>query len=188
MSCYLRRPCHINILPVEILSYIFMLATHSTTSSTSNFKQRYEVPFSPDSVTMPTVLASVHRHWRDIALSTSALWSSLVMSLEQVVRVKAKSDATDGHAHTTFLDVQRLAAHIARSRNCPVDILIDTRDPDWDFEEDGYVAAYSQLIVALIFLHSGTNARTTVQHPPHLPPLFPKSSIFCPRRCTDGVR
>lgn len=55
------------------------------------------------------------------------------MSLEQVVRCKVGSDAD---AYTTFLDVQRLAAHIARSRNSPVDILIDTRDPEWDFEEE----------------------------------------------------
>ncbi|KAG1725619.1 uncharacterized protein EDB91DRAFT_1167741 [Suillus paluster] len=117
MNRQIHHPCHINVLPVEILSYIFTLATHSTSSTIPEFKQRYEIPVSPESVTMPTVLASVHRHWRHIALSTSTLWSSLVMSLEQVVR--------------------RLAAHIARSRNSPVDILIDTRDPEWNFEDDG---------------------------------------------------
>lgn len=131
-----RSQCHINVLPVEILSYIFTLATHHTISTDIDPKRRYEVPFSPESVTMPTVLASVHRHWRHIALSTSTLWSSLSMSLEQVVRCKVGSDAADERAYTTFLDVQRLAAHIARSRNSPVDILIDTRDPEWDFEEE----------------------------------------------------
>jgi hypothetical protein len=85
---------------------------------------------------MPTVLASVHRHWRNVALSTSTLWSSLSMSLGQVVRVKVGPDADGERAYTTFLDVQRLAAHIARSRNSSVDILIDTRDPEWDFEDD----------------------------------------------------
>jgi hypothetical protein len=59
------------------------------------------------------------------------------MSLGQVVRVKVGQDADDERAYTTFLDVQRLAAHIARSRNSSVDILIDTRDPEWDFEDDG---------------------------------------------------
>lgn len=59
------------------------------------------------------------------------------MSLGQVVRVKVGPDADEERAYTTFLDVQRLAAHIARSRNSPVDILIDTRDPEWDFEDDG---------------------------------------------------
>lgn len=132
-----HRPCHINVLPVEILSYIFTLATHDAVSTKKDYKRRYEVPFSPESVTMPTVLASVNRHWRNIALSTSTLWSSLVMSLGQVVRVKVGQDADDERAYTTFLDVQRLAAHIARSRNSSVDILIDTRDPEWDFEDDG---------------------------------------------------
>ncbi|KAG1870849.1 hypothetical protein F4604DRAFT_1926402 [Suillus subluteus] len=126
----------INVLPVEILSYIFTLATHDAVSTNNDYKRRYEVPFSPESVTMPTVLAAVHRHWRNIALSTSTLWSSLVMSLGQVVRVKVGPDADDERAYTTFLDVQRLAAHIARSRNSSVDILIDTRDPEWDFEDD----------------------------------------------------
>lgn len=128
-----RHSCHINALPVEILSYIFTLATHDAASTNTDYKRRYEVPFSPESVTMPTVLASVHRHWRNIALSTSTLWSSLVMSLGQVVRVKVEDDE---RAYKTFLDVERLAAHIARSRNSPVDILIDTRDPEWDFEDD----------------------------------------------------
>lgn len=137
MNYQIHHPCHINVLPVEILSYIFTLATHDTVSTNNDYKRRYEVPFTHDSVTMPTVLASVHRHWRNIALSTSTLWSSLVMSLGQVVRVKVGSDAHDERAYTTFLDVQRLAAHIARSRNSSVDILIDTRDPEWDFEDDG---------------------------------------------------
>lgn len=90
---------------------------------------------------MPTVLASVHRHWRNVALSTSTLWSSLSMSLGQVVRVKVGPDADGERAYTTFLDVQRLAAHIARSRNSSVDILIDTRDPEWDFEDDEEVCS-----------------------------------------------
>lgn len=132
-----HRPCHINVLPVEILSYIFTLATHDDAPAKKDYKRRYEVPFSSQSVTMPTVLASVNRHWRHIALSTSTLWSSLVMTLGQVVRVRIGQDADDERAYTTFLDVQRLAAHIARSRNSSVDILIDTRDPEWDFEDDG---------------------------------------------------
>lgn len=136
MNYQIHHPCHINVLPVEILSYIFTLATHDAVSTNNDYKRRYEVPFNPESVTMPTVLASVHRHWRNIALSTSTLWSSLVMSLGQVVRVKAGTNVDDERAYTTFLDVQRLAAHIARSRNSSVDILIDTRDPEWDFEED----------------------------------------------------
>ncbi|KAG1731759.1 hypothetical protein EDB19DRAFT_2007001 [Suillus lakei] len=137
MNYQIHHPCHINVLPVEILSYIFTLATHDSLSTGNDYKRRYEVPFSSESVTMPTVLASVHRHWRNIALSTSTLWSSLVMSLGQVVRVKVGPDADDERAYTTFLDVQRLAAHIARSRNSSLDILIDTRDPEWDFEDDG---------------------------------------------------
>jgi len=59
------------------------------------------------------------------------------MSLDQVVRLKVRSDIGEEPTHTTFLYVQRLATHIARSRTSPVDILIDTRDPDWDFEESG---------------------------------------------------
>jgi hypothetical protein len=59
------------------------------------------------------------------------------MSLDQVVRVKVGLNASGQPTYTAFLDVQRLAAHIARSRNSPVDILIDTRDPDWDFEDNG---------------------------------------------------
>ncbi|KAG2151655.1 uncharacterized protein EDB93DRAFT_1083123 [Suillus bovinus] len=136
MNYQIHRPCNINVLPVEILSYIFTLATHDAVSTNNDYKRRYQVPFSPESVTMPTVLASVHRHWRNVALSTSTLWTSLVMSLGQVVRVQVGPDASDERAYTTFLDVQRLATHIARSRNSSVDVLIDTRDPEWDFEDD----------------------------------------------------
>jgi hypothetical protein len=61
---------------------------------------------------MPTVLASVYRYWRNIVLSTSTN-----LKLDQMA-----AHVGEEHMHTTFLDVQRLAAHIARSRSPPVDI------------------------------------------------------------------
>ncbi|KAG2028884.1 hypothetical protein BDR03DRAFT_839499, partial [Suillus americanus] len=62
--------CHINSLPVELLSYIFTLATHDCDLEEGR-------AFSPESVTLPTVLASVSTLWRDVARSIPTLWSTL---------------------------------------------------------------------------------------------------------------
>ncbi|KAH7925263.1 hypothetical protein BV22DRAFT_1065321 [Leucogyrophana mollusca] len=120
----------INRLPVELLSYIFTLTTHGFPGSHQDSSDRHDLLFDPESVIVPSVISAVSRHWRNIALSTPAIWTSLCMTLANVIGFKSPSGA-----ESSYLDAQRLAAHLIRSRNSPLDILIDARDPDWDFTE-----------------------------------------------------
>ncbi|EGN94456.1 hypothetical protein SERLA73DRAFT_96603 [Serpula lacrymans var. lacrymans S7.3] len=120
----------INTLPVELLSHVFNLSTHAYAELKPD-DHHQDSPFNPESVTIPTTLASVSRHWRNVALSTPSIWTSLCITVDDV----AYSDGTD------IIDMRRLVTHLVRARNLPLDILIDARDPDWDFsesEEYGY--------------------------------------------------
>ncbi|KAJ7581828.1 hypothetical protein C8J56DRAFT_958360 [Mycena floridula] len=98
------RPCSIAALPVELLSSIFVLATHS---SLDNFEA-------------PLAFCAVNRHWKSIALSTPALWTNIC--------------ATIGS--------NNVDSYLARSKSYPLDILIDGRDPRWDFSEPEIPSAY----------------------------------------------
>ena len=119
----------INQLPVELLSHIFVLGTHAVNED-SNGQEC--LPFNSESVETPLILSSVSRHWRDIALTTPALWTSLCITAEL-----ANSEADHDTASFAFkgLKTGRLMTYIQRSRNYPLDILIDARDEEWDFSE-----------------------------------------------------
>ena len=67
----------------------------------------------------PNTLSHVSSHWRAVVLSASSLWSFIVVafpfSAEQLAR------ATAG---------------LSRSRDRPIDVHIDVRDPEWNWESD----------------------------------------------------
>ena len=114
-------------LPVELLSYIFSLATQETDGS---------LPFTTESINNPLIISSVNRHWRHIALNTPSLWTSLCVTAEMV---HAQEDHEFSLLTTGIFDTGHLTTFIERSRNYPLDILIDARDQDWDFSEPEYV-------------------------------------------------
>ncbi|KAG7095033.1 hypothetical protein E1B28_005824 [Marasmius oreades] len=118
-------------LPVELLSYIFVLGTHSPPSHPASLETPQEAPlFDVDSVKTPLVFTAVNRHWRTVALNTPALWTSLcitVGSLESTADTEASSSLVLNTSHVT--------SYLSLSRNYPLDILIDARDMDWDFCE-----------------------------------------------------
>jgi hypothetical protein len=117
MNCQVLPRCHINSLLVELLSYIFMLATHDCDSEEGH-------AFSPESVTLPTVLVSMNSRWREIALSIPTLWSMLSIDLKALVRQ---------HPNNTFSFNQQpfdqILNIITWSKHSSLDILINTRDP-----------------------------------------------------------
>lgn len=106
----------IDALPVELLSFIFVLATHTYTDPQNT------VPFTSESVKIPLILSAVNRHWRFVALDTAALWTSLCATLGSI--------GTD-----SLFDASLLVLYISRSRHAPLDVLIDARDQEWDFSE-----------------------------------------------------
>lgn len=124
------RPPAVHSLPTELLSYIFELVTHALSQAerdTLGVGQR-RIPFHPNSIRAPISLSAVSRRWRCVALSTPALWTSLFVSLDNVI------ECFPGQRRT-ILDAESLAYFLIRSRNCTLDIFIDGRDPEWEFSD-----------------------------------------------------
>ncbi|KAJ8469951.1 hypothetical protein ONZ45_g16719 [Pleurotus djamor] len=113
------RPSPIGSLPIEILSHIFALSCFGETSE----RDEHPLGFDTQSITIPLVLSTVCRRWRQVALSTSSLWTTLCVTPDFVL-----GDSLDTTHITTFLH---------RSRKVPLRIFVDVRDPDWDFTEPG---------------------------------------------------
>ncbi|KAJ7444615.1 hypothetical protein B0H11DRAFT_2291182 [Mycena galericulata] len=121
----------IDALPVEILAYIFVLGTHEQADD------ECQPIFDSDSVKTPLVYASVSHLWRSVALNTPALYTSLCITPDLL------RDIGNGEE---FLDLTPIQAYLALSRTYLLDILIDARDQDWDFQDDAddaYTAPFS---------------------------------------------
>ncbi|KAJ6456554.1 hypothetical protein C8R47DRAFT_996260, partial [Mycena vitilis] len=140
-----RLQAPINSLPVELLAYVFVLGTHESEASKAEDECQ---PFDSESVKAPLVYASVSRHWRDVALSTPALYTSLCITPELFREVGGKE----------VLDTTGVSAYLALSRNYLVDILIDARDQDWDFDaEDSawFSAEHMKTAMGVLLPHIG---------------------------------
>ena len=108
-------PSPISKLPVELLSCIFM---HSSESNTDEC-----LPFDSSTVRTPLILSCVCKHWRNVARNTPRLWARICITSELLV----DNDSLDHFSHVLTC--------LSLSRHCPLDILIDARDEDWDFSE-----------------------------------------------------
>ena len=131
-------------LPVELLAHIFMLATHGDEeTSFSPYSVSHPV-FDTTSVRTPVIVSCVNRFWRHVALNTPALWTSLCLTPEMIL----EDDDGENYLDRTFLDL-----FLVRSQIYPLDVLIDARDPSWNF--NGTEPKY-----ALLFMHN-TNTMIT---------------------------
>jgi F-box-like len=137
MLCWslLRQVAPIDTLPVELIAYIFVLATHTTDYETASSSEA--VSININSITVPLVLSTVNKRWRNIALSTSALWTTLCVTIQDIVYHN-----DDLALKLPALDATQLVTYLSLSRKYPVDILIDARDPDWDFSENECVIGH----------------------------------------------
>lgn len=149
---YLQRQhhsssCPITNLPVELLSYIFSLSTHATELSGpgGDVTEEHSPPtITTEGVQVPLVLSSVNRLWRQVALTTPNLWSSLCITIELVQDVR--SIERDPTCFTTqsisrHLNTSHITSYLALSRKYPLSILIDARDENWNFEPEYVVSA-----------------------------------------------
>ncbi|KAI9057699.1 hypothetical protein FKP32DRAFT_1597912 [Trametes sanguinea] len=134
----------ISRLPIELLSYIFILGAHTPDpdnsepggieegdtgiASDSNDKEDIS-PCLSTSSTPPDVFAAVNRHWREVALNTPQLWTRVCVTI---------GDIEHGNSEGWFPIVAR---YLARSGQCPLDVYIDARDPEWDFSEEDSIGA-----------------------------------------------
>ncbi|EPQ51630.1 hypothetical protein GLOTRDRAFT_141002 [Gloeophyllum trabeum ATCC 11539] len=121
----MTSPSSIDNLPVELLSYIFILGTYTS----SNEKRWYEFGEEWDihrfRTDLPTTVAQVCRHWRQVALSTLELWTNICVTKADIV----KSDEDPRYSAGQWPGDAR------SPQSSPIDILIDARDPQWDFTE-----------------------------------------------------
>lgn len=67
----------------------------------------------------PTTLSHVSSRWRAVALSASSLWTFIVVTFPLAAG-----------------QIARAKAALARSKDRPIDVHIDIRDPDWSWESD----------------------------------------------------
>ncbi|KAE9393502.1 hypothetical protein BT96DRAFT_923995 [Gymnopus androsaceus JB14] len=115
-------------LPVELLSYIFVLGTHSLPDALEDGREPQELPpFNADSVKTPLTYSAVCRHWRSVALGTAALWTSICITVGSV-----QTDIAD---QSKSLNLSHITSYLSLSRKCSLNILLDARDADWEFCE-----------------------------------------------------
>ncbi|PPQ70042.1 hypothetical protein CVT25_006370 [Psilocybe cyanescens] len=127
----------ISKLPVELLSEIFTLCAlpAGQPSSTVEDEECYLPVINSETVRAPFILSRVNRRWRDIVLSQSSLWASLCITAELI----QDSDCTFTGASQKLssLNTSHITSCLQRSRRAPLNILIDVRDPEWNFSETG---------------------------------------------------
>ncbi|KAJ7478079.1 hypothetical protein FB451DRAFT_1395881 [Mycena latifolia] len=104
----LRGRTELDRLPNELLSAIFILAIEQDFHDESD-------PLT----TSPTTISHICRRWRQVALTTGALWTKIVLTFP----------ASDQQ-------LTRTLTWLARSKTYALDILLDFRDPNWDWDED----------------------------------------------------
>ncbi|KIJ14790.1 hypothetical protein PAXINDRAFT_169467 [Paxillus involutus ATCC 200175] len=105
IAFHTRRYSPVQSIPIELLSEIFIFASHS-----------------PDgiqgAISQPITISHVCNHWRQVSLSTPSLWTTIFLALPL-----SKNQLT------------RTITWIFRSRNRPLHIHMDFRDPSWNWDE-----------------------------------------------------
>ncbi|TFK61576.1 hypothetical protein BDN72DRAFT_778085, partial [Pluteus cervinus] len=155
----------IHSLPVELLSYIFLLSTHASS-------QQKTPPFTTESIRTPIIISSVDKHWRRVALTTPALWTNICVTVEMIGSGGGASAESESH-----LDTRHLTSFLKLSKSYPLNILIDARDQDWDFNDDDRLpsppspppSTYTHTSSSSSHTHPPSSAYT----PTYIPPFSP---------------
>lgn len=139
------RSSLISRLPTELLSEIFSLCALSadggsdsepTSSDTSNVDSENSndcITLNPFGLMCSIRLATVCRRWRATILNQASLWADVCVTQEMLVTVRNREDGTE----ILELDTALLETCLTRSRGYPLNIVIDARDPEWNWTEDG---------------------------------------------------
>ncbi|THU88343.1 hypothetical protein K435DRAFT_782082 [Dendrothele bispora CBS 962.96] len=108
-------------IPNEILSYIFLFTIQGN-------------EYRDDPFFMPLTISHTCKKWRDVSLSTGALWTDVVI--------------------TTFdlAVIRRVHACLSRSGNHPLTILLDFHDNNWNWDENTHPFGAGQMKVLLSLL------------------------------------
>ncbi|KAF8956240.1 hypothetical protein BDZ97DRAFT_201055 [Flammula alnicola] len=85
-----------------------------------------------------SIITHVCTHWRQIAIADGSLWTRIILTFPVYPR------------HISFV-----VACLARSANYPLNILLDFRDPAWDWNEDTHSFRWQDMepILRLLLVH-----------------------------------
>ena len=131
-----NRPSGIDCLAPETVALIFTLASFSSSGSEDGLSLFY------NSTIFPILISHVSQRWRQIAISTSTLWRTLV--------VCGPFSTTSHLPHLSRTRIcQRLDAFLTRSSRQPLRIYLDFRDPSWSFAlpEDSHPSSFDPSLV-----------------------------------------
>lgn len=115
MSALESTQCHIDLIPVEILTEIFLHVCDAHTPSHQPKSLQEPIPL----YIRPIDLSHVNRRWRDVALACPRLWTCIVIA--------------DRHQH----DLERFHVFVERSKQLPLHMFISwtpTEDDRLDLE------------------------------------------------------
>lgn len=99
-----------DFMPNEILSFIFHFAVHDDAPEDESYPGMF-----------PLTISHVCSRWRRLALSTGNLWTRIVLTFP-----------------SSDIQLSRTTAWLSRSATYPLDLLLDFRDPSWDWEESSH--------------------------------------------------
>ncbi|KAF9218932.1 hypothetical protein BS17DRAFT_719047, partial [Gyrodon lividus] len=111
LAFHIRRcssPTGVQSVPVELMSKIFTFASYSP----------HDIH---DAIIQPIAISHVCSHWRQISLSTTSLWTMIFLALP-----------------LSSNQLTRTMTWLLRSRNRPLHIHMDFRDPSWNWDETSH--------------------------------------------------
>ncbi|KIK51210.1 hypothetical protein GYMLUDRAFT_116114, partial [Collybiopsis luxurians FD-317 M1] len=113
-------------LPNEIVSFIFLHAIRD-----------YDHP--SEAAFFPLTISHTCSRWRRVSLSTSALWTSVKLSLPNSPE-----------------QLDYLQAWLVRSKSHPLNMLLDFRDEEWNWDEDDhlFIRDWADKIFSAILPHA----------------------------------
>jgi hypothetical protein len=146
---YWKPPAHgvsfISQLPNELLSIIFDFAVNDPKKRIDDDTQ---TGYHPDTYLLYVSLIAVCKKWREIVLGMSGLFATIVIHAGFLVQ-REEDEEDDGadangdeEGKDLELDTRGIERSLALSKTKPLSILIDARDPEWDFSEEEYVCLF----------------------------------------------
>lgn len=119
-------PSPISYLPSELLSEIFRLCSLSVDQTDADMDGENScMTVNPFGLNFTFRLSTVCHKWRNIIYNQANLWSNICI--------------TQNLLCSSQLKTKQISSCLERSRKHPLNLLIDARDPDWNWTEDGCV-------------------------------------------------
>lgn len=128
--------CVVDGLPAEVLMYIFQLGMAISLSENEDFSDSdssVSDDIDSDKLELPweLLVSKICRRWRETAIQTASLWTNIEFNLDPMTITKNKE-------------------YLKRSKNAPIDILIDFLDTD---EDPVSVVALTRMAMTCVIPH-----------------------------------